>query len=121
MKKVLIFEDDIYLARALKKTLGAKGFEVETILSLPTSIEAEGFQEVLNRSSGFSLIVWDGDMQGIYTFRGYIQEFAKVFKGPMIAHSGSTQGREFQMSAGCTHELPKDYDDLLVLIGELLN
>ncbi len=120
MKKILIFEDDIYLVRALDETLGDKGFKTETILRLPATIEAESFQDLLRRSSEFSLIVWDAEIRGDYSFKGYIQAFAEVFEGPMIAHSGSTAGRAFQMSAGCTHEVPKEGFGLVDKIVELV-
>jgi DNA-binding response OmpR family regulator len=116
--KILVVEDLPNIYREIEKVLVAGGYEVELLRQLPQHPSDSAFQIIVNRSSEFAVIIWDNDIKGIYASRGYIQEFAKTYKGVMIA-CGSQQDE--QISAGCNERCDsKSGQVLLKKINELL-
>jgi CheY-like chemotaxis protein len=105
MKKILLFEDDKEVCQNVVEVLSNSGFQVEVVNELDYSVTSPSFQALVARADEFSAIVWDGYMnriETIVTTNGFIEAFAKVFKGPMIAFSKSDRIRRIQIAQGCT-------------------
>jgi DNA-binding NtrC family response regulator len=116
--KILVVEDLPNIYHDVRKTLTAAGYTVEILSTLPQHPSDTNFQTLVARSSEFAAIIWDNDIKDVYASNGYIQEFAKVYSGVMIAYGSP---RDEQMSAGCTHQSDsKRGHDLLKTINELL-
>ena len=125
MKKILLIEDSPNCSCFLTECLQRAGYSIELVEKLPPSPTSRKFQEILQRAQEFDLVIWDADVfdgsQSVMTFDGFIQAFAQVFKGFMLANSKQDHYRAKQMDAGCTHEVEdKDPAILLRIVKELL-
>lgn len=96
-KFVLVVEDDPMVQQTLRFLLTSMGVDCMVV---DTLADARAY---LDQVDQIRLIVWDGDLHGEKSFEGTIQEFKKVFAGPMIAGSGDNGNLDAQMAAGCTH------------------
>lgn len=125
MKNILLIEDNANCSCFIIECLKRAGYSIEPVERLPTSPSDGKFQKLLQRAQEFDLVIWDADIfngaQSVMTFDGFIQAFALVFKGPMLANSKQDNYREKQMAVGCTHEVEdKDPSTLLRIVKELL-
>lgn len=109
MPKALIFENHPACALTLERSFKTAQYETEVITRIPASPEDPMFRELLSRAPQFDVIVWGSRMETIeggftiYTHEGFIQAFAEVFKGPMIANSSMPEERQKLRSAGCNY------------------
>jgi hypothetical protein len=113
MKKILLFEDDKEVCQNVVEVLSNSGFQVEVVNELDYSVTSPSFQALIARADEFSAVVWDGYMNAqetIVTTNGFIEAFAKVFKGGlMVAFSRGDSVRRKQIAQGCIR-LVKDKD-----------
>lgn len=105
MPTVMIVEDNARLRESVAMRLRNQKI---------VALEAEQLDYVLpilqdKKIGKVDLIVWGGRFPQGNSHRNIIATVKKTFAGPMIAASKSSQMRQKQMAAGCTHEL--DFTD----------
>jgi len=103
MKKVLIIEDDIYIAKMYREYFD-QGIMAEMIIRLTASSIKEA-REKFNENKDISVIVFDGVVVGpadkLPNTSELVSEFKKSFRGTMIAASGIPAYDEVLVKAGC--------------------
>jgi len=96
-KIVLVVEDNSEVLDMYRRFFQDLQIEVWEATSIEDALT------FLRRTHELSGIVWDGVLRKTCSFDGAIQQFKRVFNGPMIAASRSTKSLDLQMAAGCTH------------------
>lgn len=100
MPTIMLVEDNARLRESVAVQL-----RMQKIVVLETE-QLDYVLPILEEENGqVDLISWGGRLPQGNSHRNIIETVKKTFAGPMIAASKSSQVRQKQLAAGCTHEV----------------